>query len=187
MKTITTTLYSYKELSDEAKATVLKNRIKEAEDDQYILEHVSHELLDSLKAVCEACGVRLLDYSFGTYDRNWKVEISNYDVEDMSGNRALAWFLRVLINNGYARPKHFRDMEFPGVCGFTGVCFDDDVVETIWKGLLGGAAVRKAFDKVGYRFCEILEDEYRYLTSEECILDYLDKDEEIYTEHGYEF
>ena len=187
MTTITTQLYSYKELSPEAQATVIANKIKQAENDSYLLGHTSQEMLDSLKAVCEACNLRLIDYSFGTYCRDWKVKVDNYHVEDLEGNRALAWFLRVLIDNGYARPKHFKDMEFPGVCGFTGVCFDDDIVECVWKELIGGESVRKAFDQVAKMFCDTLENEYAYLTSEECIKDYLDEDADIYTEEGEEF
>lgn len=187
MMTITTQIYSYKELSPEAQARVIDNKIKQAENDDYLLEHTSQEMLDSLKAVCEACNLRLVDYSFGSYCRNWKVGVNNYDVEDLEGNRALAWFLRVLIDNGYARPKHFKDMQFPGVCGFTGVCFDDDIVECVWNELLEGKPVRKAFDRVAKMFCDTLENEYAYLTSEEAILDYLDQSEEIYTEDGEEF
>lgn len=187
MKTITTQLYSYKELSPEAQATVIANKIKDAENDDCLLEYTSQEMLDSLKAVCEACNLRLVNWSFGTYCRNWDVKVANYDVEDLQGNRALAWFLRILIDNGYARPKHFKDMQFPGVCGFTGVCFDDDIVECVWKELLDGESVRKAFDRVAKMFCDTLENEYAYLTSEEAILDYLNESEEIYTEEGEEF
>lgn len=187
MQTIETTLYSFDELSDDAKATVIANRIKAAQEDSYLLENSSQEMVDSLKAVTEACGLRLKDWSFGTYCRNWKCSVSNYDLEDMSGNRALAWFLRILLNHGYDRPKHFQDMKFPGVCAFTGVCFDDDVVETVWNALLDGDTVAQAFDQVAYRFCQILEAEYDYLTSEEAIMEYLDTTEEIYTEDGEVF
>jgi len=187
MTTIETKLYSYKELSTEAQATVIANKIKDAQNDECLLEFTSQEMLDSLKAVCEACNLRLVDYSFGSYCQNWKVKVSNYDVEDLWGNRALAWFLRVLIDNGYTRPKHFKDMEFNFVCGFTGVCFDDDIVECVWKELLDGEPVRKAFDRVAKMFCDTLENELTYLTSEECIKDYLDEDADIYTEEGEEF
>ena len=187
MKTITTQLYSFKELSPEAQATVIANKIKQAENDSYLLEFTSQEMLVSLKAVCEACNLRLVNWSFGTYCRDYDIKVSNYDVEDLEGNRALAWFLRVLIDNGYARPKHFKDMQFPGVCGFAGVCFDDDIVECVWKELLDGEPVYKAFDQVAKMFCDTLENEYAYLTSEEAIMDYLDENEEIYTEDGEEF
>lgn len=187
MTTITTQLYSYRELSPEAQAKVIQNKIKDAENDEFLLQFTSDDMMESLKEVCKACGLRLVDWSFGTYCRNWKVRVSNYDLEDLSGPRALAWFLRILIDHGYSRPKHFKDMEFPGVCGFTGVCYDDDVVETVWKELLDGETVAKAFDQVAYKFCKSLEDEYAYLTSEECIMDYLDENEEIYTEDGEAF
>ncbi len=187
MQTITTTLYSFNELSPEAKAKVIANRIKEAENDEGLFSYVCDEMMESLRTVTNACGLRLLDWSFGLSDRNWKVKVSNYDVEDLDGPRALAWFLRILIDHGYERPKKFAEMKFPGKCGFTGVCYDEDVVETVWKELLNGKTVRKAFDKVAYTFCKSLESEYEYLTSEECIMDMLDEQEEIYKEDGSEF
>lgn len=184
MKTITTQLYSYKELSPEAQAKVIQKKIKDAQNDECLLQFDSDDMLASLKAVCEACNLRLSDWSFGSYCRNWKVKVSNYDVEYLSGPRALAWFLRILIDNGYPRPKRFVDMEFTGVCGFTGVCYDEDVVETVWKELLDGETVSRAFDQVAYTFCKGLEAEYEYRTSEEAIMEYLDEDEEIYTKDG---
>jgi hypothetical protein len=184
MKRSPTQLYSYKELSPEAQAKVIENKIKDAQNDDYLLQFDSDNMMTSLKAVCEACCLRLSDWSFGTYCRNWKVKVSNYDVEDLSGPRALAWFLRILINNGYPRPKRFTDMEFTGICGFTGVCYDEDVVETVWKELLDGETVANAFDQVAYTFCKGLEAQYEYLTSEEYVKEYLDEDEEIYTEYG---
>lgn len=187
MQTIETNLYSFEELSDDAKATVIANRIKAARNDEWLLQFTSDDLLESLEAVTDACNLRLVDYSFGSYCQGWKVKVRNYDLEDLEGPRALAWFLRILMDHGYARPKHFNDMEFPGICGFTGVCFDDDVVETVWKSLLDGNTVAKAFDQVAYRFCQILEAEYEYLTSEEAVMEYLDETVEIYTEDGEEF
>lgn len=184
MKTITTSLYSYKELSPEAQAKVIENKIKDAQNDEWLLQFDSDEMMESLKAVCEACCLRLSDWSFGTYCRDWKVKVSNYAVEDLSGRRALAWFLQILIDNGYPRPKRFADMKFTGICGFTGVCFDEDVVETVWEELLAGETVAKAFDQVAYTFCKGLEAEYEYLISEEHVMEYLDESEEIYTEDG---
>jgi hypothetical protein len=181
MKTIETKLYSFAELSEEAKQTVLR---REAERVQ--LDYVGDEMLDSLRAVAEACGFLLHDYSFGPYCQNWKAKISG-DNQHMEGNRALAYFLRVLVNHGYARPKTFREMTFPGVCGFTGVCYDDEVCETIWRSLLDGKDMSQAFNSVAGKFCRLWEDEEDYRQSDAAILEYLDQNAEIYTKDGEEF
>ena len=180
MKTISTHIYSFNELSEQAQAKALDSLRANVGTD-----YLGEEMLSSLKAVCEACNLRLVDWRFGIYCQNWKVKLDSYNPAVLlSGPRALAWFLRVLINHGYARSKHFKDMQFPGVCGFTGVCYDDNVVETVWKELLDGETVARAFDQVAKTFCDLWESEDDYAHSDECILDYLDKDEEQFTESG---
>lgn len=180
MKTIETHIHSYNELSEQAQAKALDSLRERVETD-----YLGKEMLASLKAVCEACNLRLLDWSFGAYCQNWRVKLDSYNQAVLlSGPRALAWFLRVLIKHGYKRPKHFREMEFPGICGFTGVCYDEDVIETIWRELLDGETVARAFDQVAKTLCELWESEDDYARSNECILDYLDKDEEQFTESG---
>lgn len=181
MKTIETKLFSYKELSQEAKAKVLQKHSENAD-----LYFEQQEMLASMKAICEAANVRLYDWSFGSYCRNWKAKIQG-NAEDLEGNRAVAWFLRILINAGYDRPKKFKDMRFPGVCGFTGNCYDDDFAQEIYDRLIEGNTVAKAFDFMADRACGICEKELEYKQSKECILDYLNQDEEIYTEDGSEF
>jgi hypothetical protein len=179
MKTIETKLYSFTELSPEARARVIAREAENAELD-------CSDMTASLEAVCDACDLRLVDYSFGTYDRNHKVRVSG-NAEGLEGRRALAWFLRVLIRHGYARPARFVEMQFPGVCGLTGVCYDDTIVETVWKALLEGDNVRHAFDAVSYTLCRECEAEIDYLQSEEWIMETLDQSAEIYTEEGTEF
>jgi len=181
MKTIETKSFSYKELSQEAKAKVLQ-RLSEQAD----LDFEQQDMLKSMKAICEESNLRLYDWSFGSYCRNWKAKVSG-NAEDLEGNRAVAWFLRILIRKGYERPKKFKDMKFPGICGFTGMCYNDDFAQEIYDRLIEGNTVRKAFDFMADRACGMCEKELEYKKSEECILDYLDQDEEIYTEDGNEF
>lgn len=181
MKTIETQLFAFSELSEAAKTRALDN-LRNQETELFCLE----EMADSLEAICSACCVKLVDWSFGPCDRNHRVEI-RHSMEDESGPRALAWFLKVLIEHGYTRPKRFAEMEFPGVCGFTGVCYDDDAVETIWENLMDGATVKSAFDQVAYKFCQNAEAEEAHMQSDEYLLESMDQDEEIYTEDGDKF
>lgn len=181
MRTIETKLYSFDELSDEAKERVIRREADRVanDDDNFTL----NESVDSLKKIVSACGLRMRDWSIGPYNQNNYVKVDCDDV----GNRAIARFLRVLIEYGYERPKKFKDMKFPGVCGFTGVCFDDDICEEIWEALLDGETLGKAFDRAGDRIMQICEDDLEYRQTEECILQYLDTKAEIYTEEGEEF
>ena len=166
MKTLEINLYSFSELSDEAK--------------QYALDHATPEMdctdiRESLEAICEACDLRLVNYSYGASDRNHNVIVSGM-TDDLQGPRALLWFRRILVDHGYPKP-----ISFPGICGFTGVCHDDDIAETIWDALKQGEDVASAFDRVSYKLCKICEDEEEYLRSEESLSQ---DDREIYTENG---
>jgi len=56
------------------------------------LEHTSAELLASLKGLCEAAGVRIVDYSLGAYNRGNRLEVRMDDgAAGLKGPRALAW------------------------------------------------------------------------------------------------
>lgn len=181
MKTLTTSVYSYKELSQSAKVTVLQAIANRADIDFAI-----EEMASSLKALVSACNLRLTNYSFGAYCRSYGVTVEDCNLEDVSGPRAIAWFARILKSHGYNITPRFKDMTFPGVCGFTGICYDEDCAQAVWDSLMDGNTVRKAFDAIGDRLCGICEKELEYAQSEECILDYLDQDQEIYDAEGNE-
>lgn len=180
MKTTSITLFSFNELSPESQAAVLESS-RASVDTSYI----GDEMLESLKAVCLACSLHLDNWSFCPSDRNYDVSVSG-DVSELEGRKALAWFLRILLDHGYSRPKYFRDMQFPGVCGLTGVCYDEDVIETVWQSLLAGNSVAQAFGAVAQRFCTLWESEDIHARSDEQILECLDKVSEIYSEDGEE-
>ena len=179
-------IYSFKELSDSSKARVIAQKADQVSDDW-----TSQEIMASIKAICGALNLKMLDWSIGTYNQNWKLKISNYHVEDLSGGRALAWFYHKIKEHGYEMRPLFTDdkrwhIDFPGVCGFTGACWDDNVLESIWNSLRAGNIVKEAFNGVAYDAGKWLEAEEDYQKSEECILQYLDQNEEIYDEDGNE-
>ena len=181
MKTIETKLFSFKELPQDAKDRIIEreaNRIAQSPDDFTL-----SECCDSLKKIVAACGLRLRDWNIGPYNRN---NFAQVDCDDV-GNRALARFLRVLLAHGYTRPATFKAMKFEGTCGFTGVCFDDDVCEAVWAALLDGNTLGKAFDRAADRIQTICEQDLEYRQTPAAIIEYLDQDAEIYTEEGEEF
>lgn len=187
MKTIEVELYSYKELSDEAKKRVLEEF---RENNSDTVEYHIEECAESIKRIVKACELNLSGYSVGPYNQNKNVRVRDSDygkTESLSGRRALSWLLKVLIKHGYQRPKTFSEMKFPGVCGFTGVIYDDAMCEAVWDSLMQGNNISKAFDAMGDKAESVLEEELEYLNSEECFLEQLDQDEEIYLENGMSY
>lgn len=183
MKTITTRIYSYQELTPEARERAIQSLMERNGEDPDAVQFTLSEMVDSLKAVAEACSLRLADWSLGTYCRDPRAEVRG-NIADLEGNKARAAFLRVLIGAGYARPKRFADMAFPGVCGFTGVCYDDTVAEAVWDALGWGETIAGGFRHAASALCDSAEKEYEWLCGREHALEYLDETEEQFLENG---
>jgi len=127
------------------------------------------ETFKSIESVIEASGFSMRNWSLGN-SSNRSQDISlreNYYLDDLAGHKALAHFLKVLIKHGYERPKHFKEMQFPGVCGFTGYCFDDDCAEAVWKDLLSGSSLREALSGLDFVYAKQMDAEEEYQRSEE--------------------
>lgn len=187
MKNIETKLYSFSELSPEAKARVISreaDRIANDPDDFTLSESV-----DSLKAIAFAIGLRLTDWNIGPYNRNNFCRVNS----DESGHKAIAQFVKCLIAHGYQRKPTFKAMlergtgSFTGICGFTGVCFDEDICEAILEALLDGETMSKAFDRAADKIQDMCEKDLEYRQTEPAILETLDQSAENYTEDGAEF
>ena len=185
MKTISTENHSYSELSDSAKEAAIQNLITQKSEDPYEVDGTSEECLDSLKAIAEAFNVNIIDYSFGPYSQGNKVKIDDWNDHEDSLNT----LLRVLIQGGYETHKDLSKMaekeNFPGHCPFTGVCYDEDIIESITKSIIiDGNDLRTAFDQVGDLIRKILEKEIEYAQCEEYIKEELDEDEEMFLSDG---
>ena len=175
MKTIEIKLFSFDELSDEAKAQVIQNRRESVinDDDDYPLS----EAIDSLKAIVEMLGCNLIDWQIGPYYHNSRARV---DCDGCS----LDEFIDMLKFKGY--PVIDGIPQFPGIGGFTGICYDDDIAETIYEGLATGLGLSGAIQVAAERIQEISENELEWRSSDEGILESLDRSEEIYTETGHE-
>jgi hypothetical protein len=184
MKTLTVRLYSFSELSENAQERVLRDHSKSVYSEEY--SFTLDECMDSLRSICKAMGTPLLNWSIGPFSTGNFAKVYNpswgYD-EIESSQKALALFLKVLIAHGYSRPKTFKEMQFPCVCGFTGVCFDDDISEFIWKELLDGSEWMSAVDNCAEFIARIEEKDLEWRSSKEAFLEILEG-EEIYSESG---
>jgi hypothetical protein len=98
MRTICKTVYGIKHL-----ARYYPDGFKRAHEkyqQTLELDYVSDEMMDSLKALCKAAGVKMRDWSLGAYNRgnNLSVSMPGDDATaELTGPRALAW----LENNLY--------------------------------------------------------------------------------------
>jgi hypothetical protein len=182
MKTITITkeLHSYSELTDCQKRQVFENWQDRQEADECLIEFQMEEMLESMKALAMALETRLIGWEFGPCSRSYKARIEGLDENNYSSMRGALHIIKCLKRKGYERPGTFKAMSFPGVCGLTGTCYDDDFAESLYKDVLSGQSIKDAFDDLARKAGRMLEDETEYLTSKKCFLESLDESEEIY-------
>lgn len=160
-------LYQYKELSEDAQKTARETIYEQKANDPYLMEHYYQEMQDSMKEIADACSLKTVDYCFGVHcghDYKWSVDSDDLEAAYLQGNKALAYFLRVLIDAKYPRPKKFSEMKFDGVCGFSGMCYDDSICEAIWESLLAGNWMKQAFTDAAGAICRMLDKEFEYIT-----------------------
>jgi len=156
----------------------------------------SDEIMDSLKAVYEAAGVRLRGYEInGLSGPSWVRFDMEQDVRDLQGVRGQAWLennlfasLRIPFN-GSQRWKlarygqHYRPgMIKPGP--FTGVCFDDDFLDSLNKSIRNGDTIGEAFENLANVAGNLRRIEWERQQEESYFLDHADANEYYYTKDG---
>lgn len=155
------------------------------------------EMVDSLKEIVHFAGGRLDDYSIGPYNRGNKIRVS-FDgyVEDLRGPRALSWYDGALIDpmripwgiesrihRKKAKYKYFP-WEFPP-CPFTGVFFDDVILEALKTAFIRGESVKYAFQSdVLHTMVKLVEDEQEYYTSEDHCVERMYEEGLFFTKYG---
>lgn len=116
----------------------------------------SDEIMASLKAVIEACGATLKNWSIGAYSPS-HVRVEIYDSEDetsLVSMNAGRFVSEILEPNGYTKDGKAY---FPGICKWTGYCGDDDLIEAVYKALVRGNSLKDALEglaSVAQRFME---------------------------------
>lgn len=184
MKTIEIKLFSYSELSDEGKAAVLAAKRKWVEDDPET--PWLSEAVESVRAITRALGLVIGNYQLGPF-HHCRIDLHDTSNARLMGNNAMDDFLSVIEKYGYPKFSIYTEVEFEGICSFTGVYWDDLILETIWKSLCNERNFHRAFGDVAQAIKESLEKDYHYRTSDEGILETLDESEEVYLENGKEF
>ena len=154
------------------------------------------EIMDSLKATFKHSGLALRDwYIEGLYpSQSWVKFNMESDVENLRGQRALAWLENNLLEglrerrSFIHRAKKYSDKwhvfnkygEIPS-CPFTGVCFDEDFIESLVKDVQNGETLYRAYFNLARVAGKLFEAEIENQNSEEYFLDYSDL---LFTKEG---
>lgn len=219
MRVIKTKVYGIKHLKRYYPAAF--ERAHEKYRETLELDYVQEEMLDSLKGLFDAAGVKMRDWSLGAYNRgnNIRVEFpGDGGAAELSGPRAQAWVENNIlgplrapyglprVKKGAPLPKgftrgwdpvtrsvgvedtgHITRWTRPGAvpsCPFTGVCYDEDFLEEMIKGVKDGRTLKDAFEDLVDVFGWMLEDEYEYQGKAEQFLEAADVNGYEYTKDG---
>ncbi len=123
----------------------------------------------------------MADYNIGAYSP-CSLKLKGFDEEgDGDQEKDKEWFVsNVLKPKGYYEDNK---AQFPGICAFTGVCYDDDLLEALWKSLESGKTLENALKSLAQAAGKIMEDEWESEQSEEALIANSDR---WYTEDGTE-
>lgn len=181
MRTLKIKVYTVKELKKkypDGFARALKDHCEEVERCGI---HWNDEVMDSLKGLFKAAGIKLTDWKIGAYSYS-HVKFDMGDAAELDGRRAWAWLENNLFSalrvpyRGPARwdvakyGEHYR----PGMikpCPFTGVCFDDDFLDQLRANVRAGMNLEDAFSDMADVARRIMEKEYEAEQSEEYFID----------------
>lgn len=151
METVKVNIYSFDELSDEAKERAHSDWQR---DDTY---NWDSEVRDTLKKFEESFGVRVRNWEFSPHSYSFHCDTGAIDdaVLALKGNRARAWFWNhaedLLLSpcvkyytyvdekpieaigkdSVKYRSKIFKDRVYDGTCPLTGWCLDCDILDPI--------------------------------------------------------
>ena len=152
MRTITRTVYTLSELKEQHPKAYAKvwDRWREV-CCSYAIPWAD-EMVDSWRAVCEACDCELTDYDVVPYGMV-TARVTPNDDENVMDKAA---FVAMLQRLGYWKDDA---PHFPGLCAFTGYCGDDDILEDVARAVLDkGESIPDALESAAYVVRKHLED-----------------------------
>jgi len=191
MKTKTINIYSFDELSEEAKEKALQD-YKERNTEIFWMD----ETIESLEGLFKNCdGISLKDYSLGEYNSWIRVDFTNEEVENFTGKRAMAWLENNLLSN--IRVSYYGDKRkelrqygkyyYAGQikpCPFTGYCVDDDLLDDLIKEVKEGSDLKTAFEGLASTVQRIIQNEVEYQNSNEYITEHFEANNYEFDEEG---
>ena len=148
--------------------------------------HTQDEIVDSLKAFVAAIGCRLQNYSIGTGRGGDYVSVAVPDLDYGDDGEMLTDY-RQFITDRLEAAGYWDDgkLNTTGLCKFTGVCWDDCLVEAFWKALPADGVITDtqftgAMQGLGSDCQRMIEEDNDYNRGEEAI-------EEMAEANDYEF
>ena len=148
MKTIEDKLYKFEELSEAAQQAAIQ-QWRDQDSDNWSL----NEIVDSLKAFAEAFNINLYNYSLCDYSRiDARLGHIDDEILELSGARLVAYIYNnykhilyerrgyrdysKLLNGKWDYKRRSRIKIINTCCPFTGVCFDEDILDPIRNFML---------------------------------------------------
>jgi hypothetical protein len=189
------TVYSIKELEGEAKKRAIS-------DYKSILDECfwdsGNDIVDSYKSCLKAFNITLKNYSIGAYDRGTFARLDIDDnIKELRGARALSWLENNGLNDLRITRKQYLErrgdfFSFGKLyrvgcikpCPFTGICYDDDFLDSLINDVKSGSALEDAFNGLLSTCTKLLESESDYRSSEEYIMEELEVNEYLFTDRG---
>ena len=211
MKTIEVKLYSFNELSQEAKEKAIQNHRNNG------LEYFwNEENLQSLKAFCKVFDIDLKKYSIDSYGHSY-VDTSlnaSEDVLNLSGVRLLKYLWNNFrtdiykgkyyfvkseqalkhkrvksqtLKNGKIFNSYRSAIQLESSCPFTGYCMDEDLLEPVFKFMalpLNSVTYEDLLNDCIESWLSAAVKDLEYQESDEFIGEHLEANEYEFTEDG---
>lgn len=141
------------------------------------------DTLASLKAVVNACGFTLKDYSIGAHSHLSVRGPEEREDENGAPMTDRAWLEAKLDELGYEKDE--KGYSFPGKCPFTGYCADEDFLQDVYMSVaFSGQDLKGAVEGLADKAREIMEDDLEQAQDEETML--ANWDEKLYLPDGTE-
>lgn len=205
MRTIN--IYTFDELSDDAKETAIKSAREKGITDT--IEHCISDAVKTIENAAEAFGFRLADYNIGSEVYRCSVKLagnSTLENEEITGQRLRTW----LMNNcydvfycsktygkqirahsrfgltKYQYQRHSRVITVQNDCPFTGVCYDEDFLDCFRAFLKKPTeqTLEELFEEGAHDVCKSLESEEQYYLQDSSIAEFLESNQYEFTEEG---
>lgn len=203
MYTKTISIYSFDELSEEAKEKALNEYRKGITEIFWM-----YEIVESLKGLFEKChGVTLKDWSLGDCQSWLRVSFDHDEIGDFTGKRAMSWIENnLLVNIRYQYGiSHIKERVWKHECiksinqidgsfinnagtikscPFTGYCADDDFLQDLISEVKQGTDLKTAFEGLAVTCQKLIQNEMEYQQSEEYIKEHFEMNNCEFDEEG---
>lgn len=198
MRTKTIQLYQFDELTKEAQEYAIEQYRNEYHDIFW-----TDEILESLKGLFNNCdNIKLKDYSIGECHSWLKIEFDRDEIAEFTGKRALAWIENNLLSNiriskvslsiktssRYKMAQYGRYYRAGMIkpCPFTGVCFDEDLLDDLLKNIKSNMTLEDSFRALANTCQKLYNNEIEYQNSKEYIKEYFESNGVEFLEDGKE-